>query len=571
QSAVDQKLVVGLGTLTDSVIDRIHIFWANGRSQSVENIPLNKKFQFNLVNAFKKQTLKEYLQTHKKQPTLFSKINPQKITFQHRENKYNDFNAERLLPHMLSTQGPALAISDVNADGLDDIYFGGAANQQGELYLQLENGTFKKASASAFKQDQLYEDVDAVFFDADGDGDQDLMVASAGNQLTRGSALLSDRLYLNDGRGNFKRTKSALPSIRENTAIIKPTDMDSDGDIDLFIGVRNIPGAYGISAPSFLLENNGKGSFKDVTESKAPILKNAGMLTDAAWIFNTQTTFPDLVICGEWMPLRYFKNDGKTFKEITEDAGLEQASGWWHSLKAADIDNDGDTDLIVGNLGLNSILKASDVAPLQLTVKDIDKSGNLDPIITYFKPSADGNKYPYTLAGRDELIDQMSYIRKEFPTYANFSSKKFSDIFSDEQLVSSDKKNINELSSVIFINEGNGQFHQEYLPLQAQFYPIFASLVADINQDGVKDILTAGNFFGIGPTIGKYDAGYGALLLSDGNGQFNFSPNSIHGLWLDGEVRKMKIMTINGKKVLVAVINNAHPLFHTIDESAKIN
>ena len=568
QSATSHELLFGLGNSTDSIIDRISVFWPNGKYETIENIPYTKQLEFAIQNASSPLTLKSYLEEKQKtQPALFTNSKPTGIDFKHSENKYTDFNAERLMPHLLSTQGPALATGDVNGDGLDDIYFGGAAGQKAKLYIQLNDGSFEELTNPDFQQDRLFEDVDALFFDADNDNDLDLLVASAGNQLEQGKALLQDRLYLNNGRGSFSKSTDALPPINENAATIKSADFDNDGDMDIFIGVRNIPGSYGLSASSYLLENNGKGQFKDVTSEKIPALKEVGMLTDAVWITNNESDFPDLVICGSWMPIRYFENNDGNFTEITDTNGLKPYSGWWQTLTATDIDNDGDIDIIAGNLGLNSSLKASGNQPLQLFVKDLDGNGNTDPIISYYKKSIEGNKQAYTMAGRDELIDQMAYIRKAFPTYSQFSQKKINEIFNAEKRQNSVEKDIQELASAIFINNGHNQFTMQTLPVEAQFSPMYSIIAEDFNCDGKKDLLTAGNFWGVGPALGKYDASFGTLLLNSGTNSFSYLPNRSHGLWLKGECRKMATIQIQGKKIVVATINNDIPQFYEVSKN----
>jgi hypothetical protein len=561
QSGMDQQLLFGLGSAADSILDKVHVFWPDGKYQNLTNVSIGKPIVLLERSATDKQTIKTYLQKQKSTTPLFSPIIPEGINWQHQENTYSDFNVERLMPHLLSTQGPALAVADVDKNGLDDVFFGGAAKQSGVLYMQIKPGSFLPTSLRTFAIERQHEDVDATFFDADNDGDEDLIVASAGNQLGRGSEYLLDRLYLNNGNGIFKLAENALPPLKENTSVIRPTDFDADGDMDLFIGVRNIPGAYGLPAPAYLLENNGKGQFIDVTKAIAADLASAGMLTGAVWLPN-EAGYPDLVISGEWMPIKYFKNTKGKFT-LKQNIGFEDA-GWWQSLTAADIDNDGDTDLIAGNLGENTFLHATPDEPMQLIVKDFDNSGNTDPIIGMYHKSIDGERKLFPLYGRDTFVEQMSYIRKAYPTYTDFAGKTLNEIFPISAGDSTQVSTISELASIAYINDGNNNFKKLKLPLQVQFSPLLTALQADFNTDGNPDLLTAGNLFGVNPHLGQYDAGIGTLLLGNEQGTLAVLPNSQHGLWLSGEVRKTAIINIGKQTVLVVLTNNQKPLFFKI-------
>jgi len=559
QSAVAQQLIFGLGNETDSIVDNIHVFWPNGKHQKLSNININAPIILAQKNASDSIKISTLLAQRNNKKTFFESFTIQGIDWQHQENKYSDFNAERLMPHLLSTQGPALAIADVDNNGLDDVYFGGAAGQTSTLYLQTKAGAFKASNGDFFDLFKNFEEVDATFFDVDNDNDKDLMVASAGNQLAIGSMLLQDRLYLNDGKGNFTYAQDALPPLFENTSVIRPADFDADGDLDLFIGVRNIPSNYGIPASSYLLENNGRGKFTDITSTVAPALIQTGMLTDAIWLDN-DNNYPDLIICSEWKPLQYFKNNKGKFS-INLNAGFDD-SGWWQSLTANDVDNDGDTDLIAGNLGENSYLYASENEPLHLIINDFDQSGSNDPIIGMYHKGLNGQHQLYPLYGRDAYVDQMSYVRKEFPTYSSFAGKTIDEIFPKQATDSS--YTITDLASVVYINDGKNNFQAQKLPSQAQFSPIVTSLVADLNNDGITDLLTAGNLFGVNPHLGQYDASIGEVFLGNNQHSFNYLPNRQHGLWLSGEVKKLAFINMGNQKVLIAAINNQKPLFFTL-------
>ncbi len=473
------------------------------------------------------------------------------IDFKHQENSFYDYNSQPLLPHLLSTEGPALAVGDVDGDGLDDIYVGGAKWQAGRLLVQRRDGTFRAGDERAFAPDSLAEDVDAVFFDADGDGHPDLYVVSGGNEFGGDDEPLQDRLYLNDGKGRFHRDNEALPRFSESGACVVPADFDGDGHLDLFVGRRVVARRYGLSPPSYLLQNDGKGHFRDVTRERAPALAQAGMVTSAAWTDYDNDGRLDLIVVGEWMPIRVFRQENGRFVDRTAEAGLSGTEGWWNTVAAVDLNGDGRQDLVLGNLGLNAYIRASPTEPARLYVHDFGHTGGLQQILTLYK---DGVSYP--LAGRDELVGQIPRLRSRYPTYAAFGASRIQDVFPASELRQAKVLEAHLFASVVALNNGDGTFRLQPLPAEAQFAPIYAIVADDFDGDGHADLLLAGNFYGVPPVLGRYDASYGLLLSGVGDGRFDPVDMEESDLVIDGQVRHMRQLRHAGGGRLIAVARN---------------
>ncbi len=547
-SATSDVLHFGLGQ--NPVIDSLVVRWPDLSVQTLKNVRADRKIILDIRDAAPPRQLKREKGEKEK---LFLSFQPEGLTFRHREDPYTDFRRERLIPHSLSAEGPALAVGDINGDGKDDLFVGGAAGQPAQLFLQENNGTFRPVKSPEIFKDYPAEDVDAVLFDADGDGDKDLYIVHGGNEAPDGSPLLADRLWFNEGNGVFKTRKGALPWFAHNGSCVRPADFDGDGDMDLFVGSRSVPGAYGWSPPQVLLENDGKGSFRDVTEIVSGALQNIGMVTDAAWTDYDKDGDPDLVVVGEWMNVCLFENDNGKLKEVTAEAGLAETSGWWNCVQVADIDRDGDPDIIAGNLGLNTIFKASVKQPVVMYLNDFDNNGSIDQLICSYHQ---GVSYP--IASLDELAAQIPGLKKKYPRYADFGGKTVKDIFGEKIIEHSLLKKAVLSESCLFLNNGKGVYKIKKLPVMVQFSPVRSLLIRDVNLDGKSDIILAGNDYWVRPSLGRYDASYGWCLLGDGKGSFKVLLPTESGLMIKGDARKIRSVEIDGKQYFVVAVNNGN-------------
>lgn len=531
QSSVDPRPNFGLGNV--EAIDSVEVVWMTGKKEVLNQIQLNSVLNLKLDDPMiylKKPTTSLAFNT-----AIFKKATERIIPgFTHIENEFDHFDKERLIYHMLSAEGPAFCKGDFNGDGKEDFFIGGARDQSGAIFLRQIDGSWKKS----FETDPYYEEVDCACFDADGDGDLDLYVASGSAEFSSSSTALIDRLYFNDGKGDFVQSEQLLPSFNfENSSAVVPADYDGDGDIDLFVGVRSRPQFIGLPADSYLLINDGKGNFSDKTNELAPGLKKIGMVTDANWEDLNEDGLLDLVVVGEYMPIIWFEN--QQGKLIKRDAlpGLDYSNGWWNTIISADVDEDGDIDFIVGNHGYNSRFKATKDKPVRMFVNDFDENGSIDPIICgYF------GDISYPLALRHDLITQLPQLKKNFNLYEDYKDAQIEDMFSKDQLKNSLKFEAYEMASSLLVNDGTGSFSLKQLPVEAQFAPVYSIIFRDFDQDGKKDILLAGNFYYAKPEVGRYDASYGTFLKGDGTGNFKFIPNRMVGLKLENQVRKMLII-----------------------------
>jgi hypothetical protein len=543
-SATSDVLHFGLGQAT--TIDSIRVRWPDLSEEILRNIPVDQTITLKMEDGTKPSG-KDKTDIKNKKLFTFSEIAG--LKFKHEEDGYTDFNREKLVPHSLSAEGPPLAVADVNGDGRDDLFVGGARGQAAMIFMQQENGTFKSLDVPQFVLESYTEDVDAAFFDADGDGDPDLYVVRGGNMMPIGNPLLSDLLLINNGKGEF--SKSSLPNLSHNGSCVRPCDFDGDGDLDLFLGSRSVPGSYGWSPLQYLLENDGKGHFTDVTDARSGDLKNMGMVTDAAWMDFDGDGDPDLVATGEWMKMSVFRNDKGIFTDATSVAGLDETSGWWNCIEAADIDGDGDQDLIGGNLGLNSLLKASASEPVEIYLNDFDNNGTLDQVICSYQ-----NGVSYPVASLNELTAQMPYLGKKYPHYSDFGGKTVKDIFDKKALQQSTLKKAVLFESCIFLNNGKGAFTRVSLPVEAQFSPVRDIIVRDFNKDGMSDIVLVGNNYNIRPSYGRYDASYGCCLLADtGNTYTSLMPVK-SGFIVKGDARRVVPLYISDQHYLLVALNN---------------
>ena len=562
QSTVDPRPNFGLGNI--EVLDELIIDWYNGTQTILKNVKTNQTITIPIEKSAATNRTIEQSNTsshdlHGSNQTIFKDITADfSMPYRHIENTYADFDRERLLYHMNSTEGPRIAKGDVNGDGREDLYIGGAKDMQGELLIQQANGSFKPVKGEIFLEDKLAEDTDAAFFDADGDGDLDLYVTSGGSEFTSSSSGLKDRLYYNNGSGGFTKKDKVYPAGRyESSSCVHPADYDGDGDMDLFVGIRLQPNYYGVPVNGYILNNDGTGEFTNVTPQIAPELKQIGMLKDVRWVDYDNDGDQDLVVVGEWMPITIFENQDGKFTNVTEKTGLANSKGWWNCLKTGDFDNDGDIDFVVGNHGLNSRFKASDEEPVMMHVNDFDKNGTVEQIIAVY---SEGKSYPLVL--RQDLTMQMPILKKKYLKFENYKKQTIHDMFTEEELENTLTLEANTLATSVILNngdpDGSGQvtFTVQPLPREAQFAPVYGLLVADFDGDNILDILTGGNFYNAKPEVGRYDANYGVLLKGNGKGTFTPLTQQQSGVMLRGEVRDMELVRVNGRNLVVVAKNN---------------
>jgi enediyne biosynthesis protein E4 len=487
------------------------------------------------------------------------------INYSHQEKDYIDFDKERLLPHKLSQYGPGLAAADIDGNGLDDICIGGSADFPGKFFLQQANGRFimKDLPGLANNGQQKSEDMGLLLFDADNDGDPDLYCASGSDEFPANTKSYQDRLFINDGKGNFSIDSLALPVNYTSKSCVKAVDFDNDGDLDLFIGGRCLPGKYPLPVSSFIYRNdskNGQIKFTDVTTTIAKDLQNIGMICDAIWTDFDNDGWTDLIVVGEWMPITFFKNNHGKFENITASSGISNQIGWWNSIAAGDFDNDGDMDYIVGNLGQNSFLRANDQQPVSMYAKDFDNNGNIDAIETIFLKDQEGGKREFTAMNRDDIMSQLPGVRKKFLTYKEFAKADIHQIFSAEQMKGALTIHANNFKSCYMKNNGNGKFELHPLPDMAQVAPLNGMVADDFNNDGNIDVAISGNDYGNEVFNGRYDAMNGLVLL--GNGKGDFSPQTIlqSGMYIPRDAKALIKLRNHSNNYLLAASQNLGPL-----------
>lgn len=550
QSSVDYVTTLGLGEATK--IDSLIVQWPNGKKTRRNALLSNQTIRLDITEAkdYKKINVSESNQTL---------LQASEMDFNaHVENNYIDYNKEILVPKMLSREGPALAVGDVNGDGLEDAFVGNAAGTAAQLYLQNKEGSFYQKEVQAFFNDKEYEDTAAIFIDLDQDQDLDLIVGSGGNDASRSKEWLQDRVYINDGKGNYSLSIASLPEYFINTSVFAAYDMDQDGDEDIFVGSRSELGIYGLSPNSFLLENTGDGKFKDVTGLKGYDASKLGMITDAKWINLIGDERKDLLVVGEWMAPVLLENKGLYLEKTVSN--LSTLSGWWNTIMAADFNKDGKQDLILGNKGTNSIYVGSDQSRAKVFINDFDQNGTLDQIFTR---QIDGKDRPIHI--RNELASQITKIKKENLKYADYAEKGIRDLFTPALMKSTLIKEVNESRSMIAYGLGEGQFSFEPLPDQVQWNSVNTGLVVDVNKDGHKDVILAGGEDNLKPQFGKLDAGYGEVLLGSHDGSFKWIPYRISGLQLKGAVRAASLLQNPNSNRIIFGINNAKPQIYAFE------
>ncbi len=540
-SFVSPVLHLGLGNV--QTLDSIKLIWPD---HSIRKIPIDSidktitlTYELNLPKQI-------YHATSPDKPLYQDITEASGIHYIHKENEFVEFDREQLIPHMTSTEGPALAVGDINKDGLDDFFVGSSKRKKSAIYLQQPDGKFVDVTSVGMLNDSVFEDVDALFADIENDGDLDLVVASGGNEYAGTSPPLKQRIYLNDGKGNFTNDSTAIPAIYMTAGCVAAHDFNNDGFVDLFFGGRAIPWNYGKIPASYLLLNDGHGRFSDVTDTYAPALATAGLVKDGTWADMDHDGDEDLIIAVEWGPLQIYYQQPDLHFQKKEIPG---SSGWWNFVQPFDFDNDGDLDFVAGNLGLNSILHASAEKPVRLYVNDFDNNGQIEQIMTYYI----GEKEVIFPTHR-EITKQLPSLKKKFLFAKDFAKANLTDLVGAEMIKNSDKLSVSQFENSYYENVDNkGTFIQHPLPQALQFSPLRAACLIDYNHDGKKDILLGGNYYENNIELGRYDADYGSMLINDSSGLYNGARKSLS---FDGQVRKIERIRVHGKDCYLVAFNN---------------
>ncbi len=572
QSSSDYVLTFGLGTR--AVLDSVVVEWPDGRLSVLRQVKADQRITVRQQEAAQRgpdapplgqaaladpatgvQVANVPPAAGAGRPTFADVTAEVGLDYAHHENDFVDFDRDRLVPKMLSTEGPAVAVADVNGDGLDDVFLGGAKDQPGALLIQTADGRFARSNPGLFETDAASEQVGATFLDANGDGRPDLYVVSGGSEYSADSPALQDHLYVNDGGGRFHRADDALPAETNSGSRAAAADYDGDGATDLFVGGRSVPWQYGVAPRSMLLHNDGRGHFTDVTERLAPELARVGMVTDGAWRDVDGDGRPDLVVVGEWMPVVVFHNAGRGRLVRAAVPGLERSNGWYNRVAVGDFTGHGRADLLLGNLGLNTRLRASATEPATMLVKDFDGNGYVEQVLSCYNG---GRSYPITL--RDGLLKALPYLKARYPNYKSYAMAGVDQIFTPQERAGATADTAFTFATAIARDEGRGRYTVVPLPAEAQLAPVSAMLGGDFDGDGARDLLLAGNFDGVKPEIGRMSASYGLYLRGDGHGGYLPVPTRASGFTVPGQARDIvRLRTRAGPLVLVAR-NNDRPL-----------
>lgn len=545
QSSTAPEVHFGLGEAKS--LDSLRVIWPNGKSETLMNVGVNGTIVLEESRA--STTSKS---TYDSEVSLLKVLDKEStgLDFHHIENEYNDFNAEPLLPHKLSREGPALATGDVNGDGREDIFVGGASGQAGVLFHQSKEGRFYPMNQPLLEKDSILEDVCAVFFDSNGDGFMDLLVGRGGNIPEPNDEGESTGIYLNDGKGEFYQRINLLLESNVQVSVVKAVDFNNDSLVDLMIGGRNVAGKFGQRPRSYLLKNMGDNRYEDVTKELAPDLEYLGMIKDAVWTDLDLDGSMDLIVVGEWIPITIFMNRNGKLNNETSSFGLDKSTGWWSSVATKDLNGDGYPDLVVGNLGLNSRLKTSGELPVKMMVKDFDQNGSIEQIISY---PVEG-KY-YTVASKDELVKQIPVLKKDFVRYRDFAGKSVGEVFRHLNTKGAKYLEARQFESVVLYNQRGKGFRTQALPAEAQFAPIEAIEVEDVDQDGYLDLILGGNNTAVAPYYGAYQGSWGLVLKGDASGSFKVDKEN--DLKIKGDIKVIEVVSVGTKKWFVFAKNDA--------------
>lgn len=545
QSCVEPMLHFGLGAAT--TVDSLVVEWANGERGLITDVKADQ------LLTVKKEDIKAMGTAPEKPAPMFTEIAAEiGLTFQHHENPYNDFDLEPLLPHKQSELGPTLCTGDANGDGLDDVFIGGGHGQAPRLFTQKSDGTFSAAASQPWDRHAQQETVGSLFFDADKDGDQDLLVLAGGNEEDMREAVYTQRFYLNNGKGVFAEAADRLPPMMTSSLRAAAADIDNDGDLDLFIGGRTTPAHYPFAPRSFLLVNDGSGHFADATEALAPEAMGPGLVTDMRFADMDGDKDADLVVVGEWMNVTWYRNDGGHFTNASKEAGLEATHGWWYSVAITDVNEDGHPDIIGGNLGWNSKFHGTKEKPIHVYWADFDDNGRHDIVLAKEK---DGKQLP--VRGRECSSQQCPMILQKFPTYAQYAHSDLAGIYTQEKLNNALHLQATMMLSTVFINDGKGHFAAQALPMTAQVAPINAIIPMDVDGDRHVDLVCAGNNWGAEVETARYDGGTGTILRGDGKGGFAPMPLSRTGFFAWGNAKDLAfVRTGPDRSPLILVANN---------------
>ncbi|MEE9364114.1 MAG: VCBS repeat-containing protein [Cellulophaga sp.] len=547
-SSVSNKLHFGLGEAIQ--LHKVEIIWTNGKTQTFTNVEANQHLKVNYFDSVDVSVVVK----HNNNPQIFTES---KIDIAHSDPAYNDFDKQLLLPHKLSQTGPAMAVTDLNNDGLDDVFIGGAHNKSAQLLIALKDGGFTPIVIPDFIKDKEFEDVSACFFDADNDGDQDLYVVSGSYEFDANSSLLQDRLYVNDGNNNFRRSKVRLPVIKTAGAVVKASDYDQDGDMDLFIGSRVIPGKYPYAPSSYLLINE-NGRFVNGTDKFAPELEHIGMVTSAQWSDIDNDNDLDLIVTGEWMGIEVLVNNNGKLSKNDAYQNLSSTKGWWNTVLVEDVDGDGDKDIIAGNLGLNYKFHASKEEPFHVYTSDFDDNGVEDIILAKYYKS---KQVP--VRGKSCTSEQMPFLKEKFKKFSDFANSDLEDILGSA-INSSLHYEVTEFRSGIFTNQGDGSFVFSAFPRVAQIAPINSIIYYDFNADGIKDLLMAGNNYQSEVETTRADAGKGLFFEGLEQGRFSYKDNNATGFYADKDVRHILMLDRQKNKTVMVANNNDKVQLFTI-------